>query len=149
MPLRNELNVQEIGYRSRFLTSIWWSASSGLIREIWEETVTDFIAMEIFSMASIKQNYLSESEGTFLHILTRNLFFVTSCVCFGCNRVGMVLRYVLRYVLCWSRFMVRYFNTVFMVMLTVWSRKSKRFWSSYALEYVRFSTVVQSIRIRV
>ena len=31
----------------------------------WEETVTDFIAMEIFSMASIKQNSLNESEGMF------------------------------------------------------------------------------------
>ena len=32
---------------------------------IWEETVTDFIAMEIFSMASIKQNFLNELDGTF------------------------------------------------------------------------------------
>ena len=34
-------------------------------REPWEETVTDFTAMEIFSMVSIKQSFLNELEGTF------------------------------------------------------------------------------------
>ena len=34
-------------------------------REPWEETVTDFTAMEIYSMGSIKQNFLNELEGTF------------------------------------------------------------------------------------